>query len=253
MSKRRIFITAALAVSLVAGSAAAASAHVAGNPYPSPSPTVTQPTPTPTVPTPVPQRAALWQFDFTGSQIDGLQLNDVRGVGAIAFTRWQEQDINPFVSKFFSPVSNNSVTLLHNRLPLPDFNIGTCTATFDQVGQFKIIAGTGIGAGLRVVPFTSRYILRGTVSFDRIAKHGYGPGNYGGHFATVCPLQFVSPWTLRFLVEHNNLQLSGELASLVDFDVQGNARLVRVTPLPVPTPTGTPGHFFAPAVTPTNS
>jgi hypothetical protein len=253
MSKRfKIAATAAIAAGLLAGTAATASAHtVGGTPTPSPSPS--QQTVTPTV-TPYPThhghvRPALWQFDFTGANIDGLQLNDVRGVGAIPFTRWQERDLSPFTSKFFSPVSSNSVTLRHNRLPLPDFNLGTCTATFDQVGHFRIVAGTGIGANLRVVPFTDRYILRGLISFDRIQVR----------YRSVCPLQFVSPWTLRNLVEANNLNLGGlrcygQLPSLVDFDVQGNALLVRINPLPVPSPTPTgPGHFFAPTVSPSET
>jgi hypothetical protein len=187
-------------------------------------------------------RAALWQFDFTGANIDGLQLNDVRGTGPIPMTRWQETDNSPFTSTFSN--GPNSVQLLHNRLPLPVINLGTCTATFDQIGTFRIINGTGTGAGFRVVPGTSQFILRGLVSFDQVSLRHH-------HRAAVCPLRFVNPWTLRFLVEHNNLRIAGQLASLVDFDVQGNAELVRVRPVvtPTPTPTG-PGHFFAPSVSP---
>ena len=238
MSKRiKIIFTSVIAAGLLAGTAATANAHVVGNPTPTPS----QQTVTPTPGHHHHARAALWQFDFTGANIDGLQLNDVRGVGAIPFTRWQETDLSPTTSKFFSPISANSVTLRHNRLPLPDLNLQTCTATFDQLGHFRIVAGTGIGANLRVVPFTDRFILRGLISFDRIQLRG--------HHGTVCPLQFVNPWTLRANVEANNLRLFGHFASLVDFDVQGNALLVRTVPVvtPTPTPTG-PGHFFAPSV-----
>jgi len=198
------------------------------------------PTPSPSQQTVSPDhhkhvRAALWQFDFTGANIDGLQLNDVRGVGPIPMTRWQETDNSPFTSTFSNGA--NSVQLRHNRLPLPVINPGTCTATFDQVGQFRIINGTGTGARFRVVPGTSIYTLRGLVSVDKIAlRH-----------RTICPLQFVSPWQVRNSLE-NNRSVAGQTPSLVDFDVQGNALLVRVRPLPVPTPTG-PGHFFAPTTT----
>jgi hypothetical protein len=236
-SKRRWLVAAALTGGLVLGGSTAA---MAGTPSPSPSPSQQTVTPFPFhhhhhV------RAALWQFDFTGANIDGLTLNDVRGVGAIAFTRWTEQDLNPFVSKFTSPGNTSSVTLAHPRLPLPNLNPRTCTATFDQEAAFRIIASTGIADSLRVLPGTSDYILRGVISFDRINLHS--------RFRSVCPLAFVNPWTLRAQVEHNNLAILGHLATLVDFDVQGNALLVRPAPVvtPTPTPTG-PGHFFAPSV-----
>ena len=210
-------------------------------------PTPTQPTVTPTythtpppVPVPTP-RSALWQFDFTGANIDGLSLNDVRGTSPILMSRWSEQDLNPFTSRFTSPNHLNSVTLRHNRLPLPNINLSTCTATFDQLGNFRIINGTGTGAGFRVVPGTDIYLLRGTVSVDRVARRGY----YGRHLNTVCPLQFTTPWQVRANVESNGLA-----ASLTDFDIQGNAQLVRINPLPAPYPTG-PGHF-APTVNPVN-
>jgi len=230
-SKIRWAASVALAAGLtLAGSTAA----FAGTPSPSPTHTVPAPTP----------RVALWQFDFTGANIDGLQLNDVRGVGAIPMSRWQETDNSPTTSTFSNGA--NSVKLRHNRLPLPVINLRTCTATFDQVGHFRIINGTGTGAGFRVVPFTDRYILRGLVSVD-LVQHS---GAYGRH-NTVCPLQFVSPWQVRASLE-NNRPVAGQAPTLVDFDVQGNAQLVRVRPLPTPTPTG-PGHFFAPTVTPDQS
>jgi hypothetical protein len=202
-----------------------------------PSPSYT-PTPHPT------PRAALWQFDFTGSNIDGLQLNDVRGVGPIPMSRWSETDNSPTTSTFTSPNHLNSVTLRHNRLPLPNINLNTCTATFDQVGNFRIINGTGTGAGFAVVPGTDNYLLRGLVSVDRIQRHA----RHHRLSNTVCPLQFVTPFQVRAALEANG-PIAGQLPSLVDFDVQGNAQLVRVRPLPVPSPTG-PGHFFAPTVTP---
>jgi len=199
------------------------------------------PTPAPTQQTQFPDhhkhvRAALWQFDFTGAFIDGLQLNDVRGTGPIPMTRWQETDNSPFTSTFSN--GPNSVTLRHNRLPLPVINLGTCTATFDQVGNFRIIRGTGTGAGFLVVPGTDQYILRGLVSVDKITLR---------HRA-VCPLQFVNPWQVRASLE-NNLRIAGQQPTLVDFDVQGNAQLVRVRPVVIPTPTPT-GHFFAPTTSP---
>jgi hypothetical protein len=186
-------------------------------------------------------RAALWQFDFTGANIDGLQLNDVRGTGPIPMTRWQETDNNPFTSTFSN--GPNSVRLLHNRLPLPVINLNTCTATFDQVGNFRILNGTGTGAGFAVVPGTDRYIVRGTVSVDFIQKRY--------HRVAVCPLQFISPWQIRSSLERN-LPIAGQIPTLVDFDVQGNAQLVRVRPLPVPSPTGS-GHFFAPTANPSDT
>jgi hypothetical protein len=158
-------------------------------------------------------------------------------------SRWQETDLSPFTSRF--SLGGNSVTLRHPRLPIPVINLRTCTATFDQEASFRIIAGTGTGAGLRVVPGTDDYILRGLVSFDQINKRH--------HRASVCPLAFVDPFLLRFLIEHN-LAVAGQFPTLTDFDVQGNAQLVRVRPLPVPVPTPTgPGHFFAPTGTPSVS
>jgi len=203
------------------------------------------PTPTPSQQTVFPNhhhiRAALWQFDFTGANIDGLQLNDVRGTAPILMSRWSETDNSPTTSTFSR--GPNSVTLRHNRLPLPTLNLNTCTATFDQVGNFRIIRGTGTGAGFLVVPGTDTYILRGLVSLDKISLRN--------HRTAVCPLQFVSPWQVRNSLERNRL-IAGQSPTLVDFDVQGNAQLVRVRPLPVPTPTG-PGHFFAPTSNPDES
>jgi hypothetical protein len=225
-------------VTLAAGLMLAGSTAAFAGGTPSPSPSQQTPTVYPSHHHHV--RAALWQFDFTGAQIDGLTLNDVRGVGAIPMTRWQETDLNPFVSKFFR--GPNSVTLLHNRLPLPDINVRTCTATFDQIGHFKIINGTGTGANFRNLR-PGIFILRGLLSFDRVQLRNYQ--------REVCPLAFINPFVLRALIEHNNLRVAGQLPSLVDFDVQGNALLVRTRPVvtPTPTPTG-PGHFFAPSVGP---
>jgi hypothetical protein len=221
MSIRKVLLIGAMTIGLAGAGTTAA---FAGTPSPSPSYT---PSPTPT-PRPV---TALWQFDFTGANIDGLTLNDVRGVGAIPMTRWQEQDLSPTVSKFFR--GPNSVTLRHNRLPLPVINLRTCTATFDQVGHFRIINGTGTGAGFRVVPGTDEYLLRGLVSVD-LSQHGYN-----NHRNTVCPLRFLSPWQVRADLE-NNLPIARAVPTLVDFDVQGNAQLVRVGS----------NHFFAPTTTP---
>jgi hypothetical protein len=179
-------------------------------------------------------RAQLWQFDFSSVGTDGLAFNNVRGTGAIPMTRWQETDNSPFTSTF--SLGANSVTILHPRLPIPVINLRTCTATFDQESSFSVIRGTGTGANFRVVPGTSDYILRGTVSLDLVQKRY--------HRVSVCPLSRVSPFLLRFLIEHN-LPVAGQFPSLQDFDAQGNAQLVRVRPLVIPTPTPTgPGHFF---------
>ena len=232
MSKRSWIAATALAAGLtLAGSTAA----MAGD-TPSPSPSYTHP------PMPTP-RVALWQFDFTGANIDGLQLNDVRGTAPILMSRWTEQDLTPRISKFSR--GPNSVTLRHNRLPLPTLRLDTCTATFDLNGNFRVIAGTGTGAGFRVVPGTDNYIVRGTVSVDKVTRHRYG---HRHDAVSVCPLQFVSPFQVRAAVEANG-PVAGQLPTLSDFDVQGNAQLVRISPLPTPSPTG-PGHFFAPSVNP---
>jgi len=266
MSKRSIVAALSLAAGLTLAGTATASAHVSGDPTPYPTPTqqVCDQSPAPVYlsayhgnrPSPRPQcRPALWQFDFTGSQIDGLTLNDVRGVGAIPMSRWQETDVNPFVSEFSRGANN--VFLLHQRLPFPNINLGTCTATFDQVGTFRVLRGAGTGANFRVVPGTSQYILRGLVSVDLVQRHGYLDRRHHRQ-NVVCPLQFVNPFTLRALVEqsginHTPLRIAGQLAQLVDFDVQGNAQLVRNVPvIPTPYPTG-PGGHFAPTATPSDS
>lgn len=232
MSKRSWFVATAIAAGLTLAGSTAAMAGVTPSPSGSYTP---RPTPQP--------RAVLWQFDFTGANIDGLQFNDVRGVGAIPMSRWTETDLSPNTSRF--ALGTNSVTLRHNRLPLPVINLNTCTATFDQLGNFRIINGTGTGAGLLVVPGTDEYLLRGTVSVDLIQRRGH---HVRHNRNTVCPLQFATPFQVRSAVETNG-RIAGQLPSLTDFDVQGNAQLVRVRPLPVPSPTG-PGHFFAPTVTP---
>jgi hypothetical protein len=238
MSIRKAALIGAMTIGLAgAGSTAAFAGET---PTPTPSQQTVTPTPSPSHHHHV--RSALWQFDFTGANIDGLQLNDVRGVGPIPMSRWTETDNSPTRSTFTSPSGTSSVTLRHNRLPLPVINLGTCTATFDQIGTFRIVNGTGTGAGFRVVPGTSEFILRGIISFDQF--------NLRHHRTSVCPLVFVNPWTLRQRVENNDLTLLGQLASLVDFDVQGNAQLARVITLPVPTPTPTNPHFFAPNVSP---
>jgi hypothetical protein len=235
-SKIRWAAAAALAAGLVLAGGTSA---FAGTPSPSPS----QQTVTPDHHVKV--KPALWQFDFTGANIDGLQLNDVRGVGPIPMARWQETDLNPFTSRFSN--GPNSVTLRHNRLPLPSINLNTCTATFDQLGNFRIVAGTGTGAGFLVVPGTDEYLLRGTVSVDFIQKRGH---HVRHNLNTVCPLQFVNPWQIRAALESNS-PIAGQIPTLTDFDVQGNAQLVRVRPVVIPTPTPTgPGHFFAPSVNP---
>ena len=229
MSIRKAVLIGAMALGLAWASTTAALAGTTPSPSYSPSP---HPTP----------RAALWQFDFTGANIDGLQLNDVRGVGAIPMSRWQETDNSPTTSTFSR--GPNSVKLRHNRLPLPVINLNTCTATFDQLGNFRIINGTGTGAGFRVVPGTDIYLLRGTVSVDMIQKRGY---HNRRNLNTVCPLQFLSPGQLRADLESNR-PIAGQIPTLVDFDVQGNAQLARVNPVPVPVPTPTgPGHFFLPS------
>lgn len=201
----------ALALAFTAGTVATASAHVG-------------PVPRPT--------AVNWQFDFSGVQLDGLQLNDVRGVGAIPMTRWTETDLNPFVSKFSRGI--RSVTLLHNRLPLPVLNLNTCTATFDQVGNFRIIANSGPGTNFRNVA-PGIYILRGLVSVDKISKRDHD--KRGG--IQVCPLAFTNPFAVRAAIE-NGTPVAGQLPSLVDFDVQGNALLAPVTPFPHFAPTTGP-------------
>jgi hypothetical protein len=224
----KLFKLAAISALTLGFAGAGTTAAMAGTPNPTPSQQTVTPSPHHQV------RAALWQFDFTGANIDGLQLNDVRGTGPIPMSRWSETDNSPITSTF-SNTTGDSVKLRHNRLPLPVINLTTCTATFDQVGHFRIISGTGTGANFRVVPGTDIYLLRGLVSVDFIQNRH--------HRAAVCPLRFVSPGQVRAELE-NNLPIAGQVPTLVDFDVQGNAQLVRVTG---------PGHFFAPTATPSDT
>lgn len=242
----------ALALTLSLGSAIPASA---GTPSPSPS---TSYTTRPPVPVPV---ARSWTFDVQVSAFGPVVptlVNRVDGVGAIPMDRWLNRDLSPNVSVFRSPINPlNSVTILHGSLPLPTVFLPTCTLTFDQVTPFRIIAGTGTGAGLRSRGGLIR--LNGLISFPfvniRHGQYGYGYGS-----RQVCPLQLFSIQRLRLLVLQHlifNTPFPVAQPTLLDFNAQGFApRVFRVTPVPyvTPSPTYSVPATVAPAtVAPTSS
>jgi hypothetical protein len=215
-----------LSLGLVAGGAVAASAGVT----PSPSATAT---PSPNFGYhPKHVRVTPWTFDLQQSDIAGLAVNDVEGAGAIPMSRWTDTQLAPDVDRF--SLGGNSVTLLHDPLPVPDVNLRTCTVTFSQpAGRFRIIAGTGTGAGLRSLG--GQFDLTGLVSFPLVGKHRYGGG------LMVCPLRFLSPGTILRVIE-SGVPVRGLPAPVfTDFAVQGSADVFRVpVRVPVVPPSYTP-------------
>jgi hypothetical protein len=204
-----------------------------GDPHPTPTETVTTPPP---VPTP---RAvcAPWTFDLQLSDIDGINVNDVRGRGAIGFNRWIDQQLSNNVDRFRSVPGGNSVTLWHEGLNAANAQLSvdryTCTVDIQQLNaRFFILNGTGIGQGWRVVGNTGRFNLEGQLSWDLVAKHRGG--------LQVCPLAFVSDGQiLRAILSGNGGGLPAPATD--DFSVQGRALLVRGVQFP---------PHFAPTVTP---
>lgn len=225
MSRSSIVSAAVLAACLVAGGATAAFAGVTPSPAPS----------TPTISPnfgyhPPKPRPKAWTFDLQQSDIAlGLvNVDDVEGSGAIPMHLWRDVQLNPVTDKFV--LGPNSVTIRHSPLPLPSVNLGTCTVTFDQIGHFAILRGTGTGANLR--SRNGQFDLQGMVSFPTVRKLGYR--------AQVCPLAFLSPWTLRAIIASNG---SGGLPAptFTDFAVQGSASVFSTLPVvPAPYPTYTP-------------
>ena len=176
-----------------------------------------------------------WQFDLQQSDINALAVNDVEGVGAIPMNRWTDTQLSPNVDRFSR--GGNSVTIWHDALPEPTVELDTCTINFDQnEGDFRILRGTGTGAGLRSV--NGHFDLRGVISVRNVrVKHD----RYGRSLATVCPLSFVSTRQILRDVLYNR-PLPGAV-TFNDFAVQGDAQVfrvpVRVKPYVSPTETVT--------------
>lgn len=241
---RRLFVILAITsgvVALAIGTTSAAKAGETPSPSPSDTPTVSpdfgyHPTPTPT---PTPRvRLRDWDFDLQLSDIAGLAVNDVEGRGAILANRWRDITLSPNVDRF--QLGGNSVTLLHDALPVPDVNLNTCTITFSQPdGRFRILAGTGTAAGLRSLD--GQFDLQGLISVQRIHRHlryGHDDG------LSVCPLSFLTPGQILRAVLYN--RSLGAPVVFSDFSVQGHARVFRApVRIPVPYPT----HTIYPAPT----
>jgi hypothetical protein len=208
-------------ISALALAAAGTTAFAGTTPTPHDTPTVSPNFGYSPPPTPRPVQLRDWQFDLQQSQIDVTQVNDVDGFGAVPFNGWTDVQLSPNVDRFQR--GGNSITLWHDSLPFPTVEADTCTINFDQnEGSFRVIAGTGIGAGWRSV--NGRFNLRGVISVRD--RNG------------VCPLRFVSLGTILRDVEFNR-PLPGQV-TFADFAVQGDAKLFRtVQPLPVPHPTRT--------------
>jgi hypothetical protein len=242
MFKHTIFKTAAavtLAGGLAIGSAVAAGAHVMDDPTPAPVSTDTvTPSGTPQFGYHPPRvRARDWQFDLRQSDGDGLSLNDVQGFGALAFSRWQNTDLSPNVSRF--SLGGNSITLWHDSLRLADLDVNrrTCTINFDQHrGAFRILSATGIFAGARTVPFSGQFDLQGMISVQNVPVRHHKDGIRGRD--TICPLVFRSDGSiLRAVLLNRSL---GGVVTMDSFSVQGDALVVRprpVHPKPYVTPT----------------
>jgi len=230
MSKlsRPVLAAGALTAALVAGGSTAA---FAGTPSPSPS----QQTQSPQFgynPHPIHPVAVPWQFDLQQSDIGLLapavpiHVNDVEsGPTGILMRNWTDVQLSPTVDRFQR--GPNSVTLRHDSLfgAVLTENLRTCTVTLDQDnGRFRIIAGTGTGAGLRSL--NGRFDLRAMLRLPLRPRTG------------VCPLAFVSSRSvLRFLVYNTNVLPSPTFA---DVSVQGRADLVRAVPIHIFTPTASP-------------
>ena len=214
--KSRWLAVAGLTTALVAAGGGVA---YAGTPSPSPSPSThhhVRPVVTP------------WQFDLQQSDIGrspalNITVNDVEsGNTGIIMRNWRDVQLSPNVDKFVR--GPNSVTLWHESLlrAVASENARTCSVTLDQDnGRFRIIAGTGTGAGIRSLG--GRFDLRALLSFplDRYGR---------------CSLRGLS---LRQIVRAVN---SGgpsviPVPTFTDVAVQGRADLVRVRPV----------HVFAPS------
>jgi len=243
MSKRFTIglAASALALALAGASASAASAHVVGDPYPTPSQQSTDYGRHHV-------RPVNWDWDLQASNFGPIVpaiVNRVDGRGAIPMDRWRLQNLTPNTVRF--SLLGNSVRLLRTRLSLPTESIRTCTLTFNNIGAFRILDGTGIGANLRG---QGTFAEVGLVSVPRIKLHRVG--------REVCPLLFLNPFQERAIIEQAGIgglqpRFMGAQALLENFSAQGTAQVFRVRPLPVPYPTGGPGGYFAPTVSPTDA
>lgn len=198
---------------------------------PSPSPSYTHSTPPPV---PVPVRAN-WTFDGTqlfvnrGPVLPDLNINNVEGRGALLMRGWQDVNSpNPAIDTFRLGI--NSVTLLHNPLSQANFQVDTytCTVKFDQTGRFRILRGTGTGAGLQ-----SRH---GVFELNGLASYPLTRNQ-------VCVLRFVSLRTIVRAVQ-NGSPLLGVSPAEFSADFQGRALVTR-TPVII--------RPFAPTADPTDT
>lgn len=203
------------------------------------------PHPTPTIPAPVPV-AVPWQFDLQQSDIGliapavRINVNDVEsGRTGILMRNWHDIQLSPTVDRFVR--GPNSVTLAHDSLSgaFLTENIRTCTVTLDQPnGRFRIIAGTGTGAGFRSL--NGRFDLTAMLSFPLRPRTG------------VCPLAFVSRFLLlRYIV--NNVNVGLPAPTFVDVSAQGRADLLRTVPIHIFTPTAPPATVAPGSGLPTHS
>jgi hypothetical protein len=234
MSKRIVAgVALATGLFLAGGAATASAATTGGNPTPTPTNTCwqnCQPNPRPV--------AAPWSFDLQESSIGTATptlVNRVDGSGVLAFQAWRNDDTltNPFISRFF--LGGNSITLRHPLIPAGDINVDlrSCTLTVEQHSRFAVINGTGIATGLRTRLFNpGHYTLNAMISLPFL----------GRGFHQVCPFQFV-PFLRLQRILNGNLNLLPCTPTLVDFNVQGRANLVRTLPVVKP---------WAPTVNPTN-
>jgi len=228
MSIRRLVVIGLATAGLVAGSATAAFAGGV-------------PTPTPQFGGHVRVHPVNWQFDLEQAQIGLHNLALVEGSGAIPMTDWTDTQLTPNVDKF--SLGPNSVTLWHDALPVPRIDLKTCTVLFDQNGRFRVLNGTGTGAGFQSVNGT--FELQALFSFAERARSGHY-----GHSSAVCPLP-ANP----FLVRHLILIGSGLPAPVFsNVSVQGEALLFRVLQLPkVFAPTASPSDYVTPSATDTTT
>ena len=238
MSRSR-FCAAAVAAALAAGLVTWGAAAARAGDTPTPPPTVS-PTISPNFGYHPPKvQVRPWQFDLQQSDIGGIHVNDVEGFGRLAFANWTDTQLSPNLDRF--SLGGNSLTLWHDALPDPSLDVKDCTITFSQPdGRFRIVASTGVFAGVRSVNGT--FNLQGLISLSEVKVKKYGRDyrwDYGR--ATACPLQFLTPGRVRYLVEYN-LPL-GAPVTFDDFAVQGEAGVfavpVRVKPYPVPYPSAT--------------
>jgi hypothetical protein len=178
--------------------------------------------------------AVPWQFDLQQSNIGNVSVNNVESdsPGGILMNNWRDDQLTPNVDRFSR--GGNSVTLLHDGLAggTIDVNRYTCTAVVSQTGAFRIIAGTGTGAGFR--SRNGQFDLEALFSWDLLRKHSR---------AQVCPLSFLSDGRILRILASNS-QSGLPQPTFVDVAVQGRADLVRTRPVIRP---------FAPTASPVSS